>query len=284
MRGNYHIYPPIESPCGYWDDGRLRKVFGLSTVRIQDLLALENGASIQTYDQIRPAIFSAARDGYRSDTYMAFATACTNCSNPCFSLRINLNKFSLSQSNKRVLKGAASLKFRKHTPYEIIENPDLRKEMFNLFKKYQHARHSETGTMKKWDYRRFTEWIKQHNRIGTVRDKNDTLLGFSMCETYENDWRFGYCVFDPDHKGLSLGKAQWLRVVLEAYNEGREHVYVGDWSKGSPKLDYKTNYSGLEIYTYGEWVDFQPTTTYEPVDFMEKIETTFVGFGLHLEK
>lgn len=280
MEGSFHIYPAAESDCGYWPDGRLRRLFGLSTRPIGQLLKLEEGASIETYNEMRPAIFAMQRDGYRSSAYMAFATACVDCANPCFSLRINLDEFSFSKSNRRTLKRSSSLKFRKNTPHKIMADPGLRRDMFDLYKKYIYARHPDNESMRDKTYESFTAWIKQHNRIGTVEAQDGTLLGFSLCETHENEWKFGYCVFDPDHKGMSLGKIQWLRLILEAHNEGYDYIYVGDWSKDSSKLHYKTGYSGLEIYTAAGWAEFTPANDHEPVDFVEKMETTFYGLIL----
>ena len=51
--------------------------------------------------------------------------------------------------------------------------------------------------------------------------------------------------------------------VAIAKELGLPYVYLGYWVPGSPKMDYKSKFSGLEVYTGKAWKDFGTAEDYE---------------------
>lgn len=62
-----------------------------------------------------------------------------------------------------------------------------------------------------------------------------------------------YSFFDPDIPSRSLGTYMILDHIRMARSGGRPYVYLGYWVPGSPKMDYKSRFSGLEIFYRNRW-------------------------------
>ena len=51
----------------------------------------------------------------------------------------------------------------------------------------------------------------------------------------------------------SLGTYLILDHIQIARDAGLPYVYLGYWVQGSRKMDYKSKFSGLEVYADGRW-------------------------------
>ncbi|MEO0750334.1 MAG: arginyltransferase, partial [Pseudomonadota bacterium] len=58
---------------------------------------------------------------------------------------------------------------------------------------------------------------------------------------------------EPSLTRNSLGTYVILDHINIAREAGLPYVYLGYWVPGSAKMGYKASFSGLEIYTGGEW-------------------------------
>jgi len=71
-----------------------------------------------------------------------------------------------------------------------------------------------------------------------------------------------FSFFDPDFDRDSLGTYIILDHIQIAKDLGLPYVYLGYWVPGSPKMDYKSKFSGLEVYHQRDWEDLQPLAHY----------------------
>jgi len=71
-----------------------------------------------------------------------------------------------------------------------------------------------------------------------------------------------YSFYAPDLPNQSLGTFMILDHVDIARENGLPYVYLGYWVPGSKKMGYKANFSGLEVYTGGEWRKMTSPETY----------------------
>jgi len=62
--------------------------------------------------------------------------------------------------------------------------------------------------------------------------------------------------FDPDFNQQSLGTHIILDHIEYAKELDLSYVYLGYWVPGSKKMEYKSNFSGLEIYCGNKWQPF----------------------------
>ena len=65
-----------------------------------------------------------------------------------------------------------------------------------------------------------------------------------------------YTFFDPNESRRSLGNFAILQQIWLARLYRLPHVYLGYWIEGHPKMDYKQQFQGLEIYQQDEWQPF----------------------------
>ena len=64
-----------------------------------------------------------------------------------------------------------------------------------------------------------------------------------------------YSFFDPKEHRRSLGSYIILWMIEEAKRLELDHVYLGYWVAGSPKMDYKARFSPLESFGPLGWTE-----------------------------
>ena len=102
-------------------------------------------------------ISSFIKNGFRRSYDSLYIPICENC-NACISTRINIDKFTFSKRNKRVLKFNKDLFFIKNTKKKLDER-------FYLFNEYCSIRHgsSQMAKMSKKEFESFFYKSKSYN-------------------------------------------------------------------------------------------------------------------------
>ena len=72
-----------------------------------------------------------------------------------------------------------------------------------------------------------------------------------------------YSFFQPGLDKDSLGTFIILDHIAIARDLGLPYVYLGYWVPGSPKMAYKANFAGVEVYAKGEWSPIGAPTDYD---------------------
>ena len=186
--------------------------------------------------------------GFRRSHNLVYRPACPNCSE-CIPVRVILSGFQPTRSQKRVSNQNSDLQIK-------VLPPSVTKEQFDLFSKYQFARH-EYGEMSKMsftDYRAMVEDTPINTSFIEYRLLDGTLVAGLLMDQTENGVSAVYSFFDPDYEARSLGKFMILWLINYAQNLKKSYVYLGFWVKGSKKMDYKTNFKPLEHFTEKGWV------------------------------
>jgi arginyl-tRNA--protein-N-Asp/Glu arginylyltransferase len=166
-------------------------------------------------------------------------------------LRIDLDKFALSRSQKRVLKinqdaelviGAATI--------------DGAKEA--LFDKHK---------------RRFSENVPSslHDFLSPVPDsvpcrnfelcvyQGDRLMGVTFLDVGENATSAVYAVFDPAEAKRSLGILMMLYSIRFSRDRGYRYYYPGYAYREPFAYDYKKRFAGLEYFDWeSDWRSYAP--------------------------
>lgn len=231
-------FPPGE--CDYFDDGRPKRTY-----------ALYGSVSGFMTQHSREVKFDLMRKGFFGNGYGAIATACPTC-NACVNIRVNLDKFKLSRGARKTLaKGNYTFQI------EASDRAPAR-ELFDVFNRYQNARHKEeTSEMKDWDLGLFQKWVQVPTGLLVARDKGK-IIGFSLVDAYDEAVSLEYSAFDPNYSAHGIGTQLWLQTMVKSKEYGFAHAYVGPWAKNSPKLGYKSRFNGLEAFVEGEWIDLDP--------------------------
>lgn len=227
------FYVTAPQPCPYLEGRMERKLF--TALQGEHATELNNALS---------------RQGFRRSQNVLYRPSCSECS-ACLSARINVASFAPSKSQKRINKRNESLKRRATSPWAT-------EDQYELFRVYLDSRHADGG-MADMDVFEFAAMIEEtpiRSRVIEYTDQEtETLIGVSLTDVLEDGLSMVYSFYTPDLPRQSLGTYLILDHVEIAREAGLPYVYLGYWVPGSAKMGYKSNFSGLEVYTGGQWQD-----------------------------
>jgi arginine-tRNA-protein transferase len=228
------FYVTAPQPCPYLADRVERKLFtGLQGSEGQ---ALNDALSKQ---------------GFRRSQNVLYRPACADCS-ACISARIRVADFTPSKSQNRTLRRNAKLTRGAHTAWAT-------EEQYDLFKTYLETRHADGG-MADMDIFEFGAMIEEtpvRTRIveyTQINENGEPHLKYAcLTDILDDGISMVYSFFDPTMANQSPGKFMIIDHVEIAREMELDYVYLGYWVPGSPKMDYKSQFTGLELFINGKW-------------------------------
>ncbi|KQZ66061.1 MULTISPECIES: arginyltransferase [unclassified Lysobacter] len=186
--------------------------------------------------------------GFRRSGDIVYRPHCAGC-RACVAVRIPVDRFQPDRSQRRCL--------ARNTDVEMRVRPAERsEEHLALYRRYLAARHAGGGMdghgaaefdqflIGSWSEGRFLE-LREHRR----------LLAVAVTDVVETALSAVYTFYEPDEADRGLGTLAVLRQLEWAKRERREHLYLGYWIAGHPKMDYKRRYRPLEGFDGHEWRD-----------------------------
>ncbi len=216
-------------PCPYLPGRVERKVF-----------ARLNGALAQPLNE------ALTHSGFRRSQMIAYRPACEGCS-ACVSVRIVVDGFDLSRTQRRNLKRNADLQ-------RTEVRAEATREQFALLRTYLDSRHSGGGMsdMGLFDYVAMVEETPVDTHIVEFRRGKD-LVGAALTDVLRDGLSMVYSFYHPGEEARSLGTYMILEHVREAKARGLPYVYLGYWVRGSEKMDYKARFKPLEALGPEGW-------------------------------
>ncbi|MCY4152138.1 MAG: arginyltransferase [Aestuariivita sp.] len=196
------------------------------------------------------------QQGFRRAQNTLYRPCCTDCQ-ACLSLRIRVNDFVPSKSQKRTLRRNEHLSARVVSPIATAEH-------YQLFREYILVRHSD-GSMADMTENDFIEWLEDtpaQTFLTEFRDAGE-LIAVSMTDVLQDGLSMVYSFFSPTHSRMSLGLFMILNQVRYTSSLGLSHLYLGYWVPNSAKMAYKCRFSGLEIYLGNQWQPFRAPENYD---------------------
>lgn len=183
--------------------------------------------------------------GWRRFGHMHFVPECKHCTK-CISMRIDVEKYVFSKSDRRVLS--------KNKDTEVyIQPPSLSIEHLKLYDKY----HEFMNQKKDWPYSPITPSEYQRSYIDGdvsfaqeflyVRDGQ--LVGVALTDILPKAISSIYCYYDHDYDKYSLGKFSILAQIKVAKELKIPYIYLGYWIKEHFSMGYKEAYQPFEILT-----------------------------------
>ncbi|MGH1459564.1 MAG: arginyltransferase [Paracoccaceae bacterium] len=234
------FYVTAPQPCPYLEGRMERKLF----------------TSLQG-DNAEKLNDSLSHQGFRRSQNVLYRPSCTECA-ACLSARIDVSKFKMTKSQRRIMKRNAHLTRRATSPWAT-------EEQYALFRRYLENRHADGG-MADMDVYEFAAMIEEtpiRTRVIEYTDREaDELVGSCLTDVLSDGLSMVYSFYTPDRPQDSLGTHVILDHIQIAQDAGLPYVYLGYWVPGSDKMGYKARFSGLELYTGGQW---QPMT--HPEDY-----------------
>lgn len=188
--------------------------------------------------------------GFRRSGEQIYRPHCVSC-NKCQSVRIPVDAFAPSRSQKRILKGNATLSVKLST--------SLKPEYYPLYERYINERHSD-GSMYPPSYEQFNNFLNctwMTPLFLEAYDK-DKLVAVAVTDVLEDNVHTGalsalYTFFDPDYAASSLGTWMILMQIEQAKSLGHHFVYLGYYVQGCQKMTYKHKFHPFEQFIDNEW-------------------------------
>ena len=232
------FYVTAPQPCPYLEGRSERKLFtalpGENAVRLNDTLS---------------------KQGFRRSQNVLYRPSCAECT-ACMSARIRVADFTPSRSQKRTLSRNADLRREATSPWAT-------EDQFGLFRRYLDSRHSDGG-MADMDIFEFAAMIEETPVKSRVVEytappagphSRRSLAAVCLTDVLDDGISMVYSFYEPDRAADSLGTYIILDHIELARAAGLAFVYLGYWVPGSRKMDYKANFSAVEIYKNGRWQD-----------------------------
>lgn len=235
------FYVTAPQPCPYLDGRMERKLF----------TALQGDTATRLND-------SLSKQGFRRSQNVLYRPSCAECS-ACMSARIRVADFAPSKSQRRVANRNAYLNRRATSPWAT-------EAQYDLFRRYLDSRHA-TGGMADMDMFEFAAMVEEtpiRSRLIEYTDKaTDMLRAVCLTDILDDGLSLVYSFFDPDFDRDSLGTHVILDHIAIAQDLGLPYVYLGYWVPGSPKMDYKSKFSGIEVYHDRAWNPLRDASAYD---------------------
>ena len=207
----------------------------------QQLFAELSGAgALEAFDVL-------SQGGFRRSHHIIYKPACAGC-NACVPVRIPVERFQRSRAWRRVLNRNADL-----TATDV--GTRITEEQYDLFQAYTNRRHGD-GEMAKMSRRDYAAMVLS-SPVDTVlveyRKPDGTLTAVCLMDRLAGGLSAVYSYFEPGEERRSLGSYVILWMIEEAKRLELEHVYLGYWVAGSPKMDYKIRFQPIESFGPDGW-------------------------------
>ncbi|MEO8011089.1 MAG: arginyltransferase [Dokdonella sp.] len=226
------LFQTLPHACGYFAD------------RTAQNLVIDPDAP-----QIGPLYEVALARGYRRAGGQVYRPNCVGCL-ACIACRVPVRAFLPDRAMRRCLKRNADLDIR-------VETAGFSDERFALYQAYLKARHLEGGMddSPAGDFSRFlfTSW----SRTSFIEFRaGDRLIAVAVTDVCRDALSAVYTFFDPGEMARSPGTFAILSQIELARTLSLDHVYLGFWINGHPKMDYKSRFNPLEVLVNGGWRAF----------------------------
>jgi len=243
LRAQFYLTAP--QPCPYLEGREERKVF--TTLQGTGAVEVNNALSGK---------------GFRRSQSVIYRPACVGCS-ACMSIRIPVERFRPSRTQRRILRRNADLVRR---PCEAWAT----ESQFELFRRYLDSRHADGGMadMDAFDYASMVDETPVNSSVieYAVTDAETgqrRLMGACLSDILGDGLSMVYSFFEPGEKARSLGAYMILDHIALAAEMRLKYVYLGYWVNGSPKMNYKTLYRPFELCDGATWRAFDGLEEYE---------------------
>ncbi len=176
--------------------------------------------------------------GYRRFGKMYFRPVCESCQE-CQSIKIDVENYSFSKSEKRVIKKAKKIDI-------YTQKPTLSQEHLNLFERY----HLHMQSKKDWSYQKTTpdhyynSFVDGHEDFGyeVLYFYENKLIGVDLIDILQDGISSIYFYYDPEYAEFSLGKLSLLQQISFAKETKKKWIYLGYYVEECSSLNYKANY------------------------------------------
>lgn len=198
--------------------------------------------------QMDGKLYSELSDlGFRRSGQHLYRPRCRACQ-ACIPVRIPVEEFQLSRSQKRCLKKNQDV--RVHWTDSIASD-----EHYALYERYINERHSD-GDMYPPNREQYDEFLTSEWGVTRFIEMRlgGTLIAVAVSDRLEQGLSAIYTYYDPSLPSRSLGVFAILKQIEHCRELGLPFVYLGYWIRDCDKMNYKTQYRPLQMLFQQSWL------------------------------
>jgi len=192
--------------------------------------------------------------GWRRFGKYYFYPICNGC-NECKSLRIDVENFKPSKSQKKAIKRNKDTKI-------ILQKPTVDNEHIKLYNKYHMWKSKKDG----WRAKDITHFEYYENFADGAHNfgkemlyyRDNKLIAVDLLDITEDGISSIYFYSDPDYQWYSLGIYSLIQQIEFAKSLDKKWIYLGYWVDGCKSFQYKTKFNPIEILDGFPQIDEQP--------------------------
>lgn len=234
-----NLYLSAEHECSYLPDRQANSLF----------VDPELEMTADVYSEL-------IQHGFRRSGGHVYTPYCQKC-HDCIPIRLNVQKFVLSRSQKRC--NNKNKLITAHTKESIYD-----KDHYQMYSDYVTSRHPGGG-MDEPDNDKYLDFLTSDWSNTTFFEfrENEHLISVAVTDIVEDGLSAVYTFFEPspEYQKRSLGVFSILWQIEEARNRGLKWLYLGYWIKNCQKMSYKNNYQPLEYFYNHAWQNTPPAQT-----------------------
>ena len=193
-----------------------------------------------------PIYSELVRQGFRRSGTFTYRPRCDTCL-ACVPVRVDVNAFASSRSQRRV--------WKKNYHLDVSLHPLQDKaEYFDLYQRYQNTRHLDGG-MSNDSHEQYQKFLL-HSHVDTmlVEFREAGILRMvSIIDALNDGLSSVYTFFEPDIKQASFGTYNVLWQIELCRQLQLPYLYLGYWIKQSRKMAYKASFQPLQGLIQGAW-------------------------------
>src|SRR3990167_2420581 len=185
--------------------------------------------------------------GFRRSGDHLYRPHCQNCS-ACIPARLPAALFNPDRQQRRIIKRNADLAV-------TAARPAFSEEYYALYSRYIEQRHAD-GDMYPPNREQFSTFLVRDLEFSYFYEfrLNGQLLAIAVTDVLPNGLSAVYTFYEPGEERRSLGRYAILWQIAETARLGLHCVYLGYWIKNCRKMNYKTQYSPIELFVNQCWV------------------------------
>lgn len=181
--------------------------------------------------------------GWRRFGNVLFRPKCPDCCQ-CRSIRIPVDRFAPSKSQRRVLRRNGHIEVR-------VVKPRVSDEHVALYNAYHHDMSCRRGwrsdvTTAEEYHESFIGAGYEFGREFQYRDQG-RLVGVGLVDVVADGLSSAYFFHDPAWRPLAPGTFSILTEIAQARRDGIPYVYLGYWIQQNPSMNYKAHFQPHEL-------------------------------------